>query len=106
MNDQPTSELARLDFFKRHEHTIRDAYGNADLAPILDLMNSDEYKALFGQMGYIEAQKRYLPAPVCPVCGGEVTLIEAHNDKMTSIRRYCEQCGYSTAETWPAKLPD
>lgn len=105
MNDQPMSELARYDFFQQHEIAIRDAYANRDLAPLLKLASSDDYRALFGEMGFAEAQKRYMVAPTCPSCGGEIHVAELRNDRMTSIRRYCERCGYSTAETWPVKLP-
>jgi len=31
--------------------------------------------------------------------------IQEREGKPMSIRRYCERCGYSTAETWPVKLP-
>lgn len=106
MNDQPENEIARYEFFKKHRATIWGAMANRDLAPFMALASSDEYKALFGTIMFFDAEKRYGAAPVCPVCSAKLELEETRSGPMTLIRRYCEQCGYSTTETWPAKLPD
>ena len=106
MNDQPASEIARYEFFKKYRDNIWGAIAVRDLAPFMALASSDEYKALFGDIMFFDAEKRYGAAPVCPVCGAKLELEEARSGSMTSIRRYCERCGYSTSETWPVKLPD
>lgn len=105
MDYEQMRENERYEFFRRNRAVINEAYAERDYQPILELMHTVEFRLLFPDMTFHEAHRRYVVAPTCPSCGGEIHVAELRNDRMTSIRRYCERCGYSTAETWPVKLP-
>lgn len=49
----------QLAFMQKHHAIIEAAYASGDLGPLDALADSDEYRALFGEMSWDEAYDRY-----------------------------------------------